>query len=374
MAPVRILTYLPRLAAIGGVELHMLQLTRELAGRGDEIDLLYTADGDLTAAFTSFCHSVARAPAVTYGNGPLRDVRGISRGAWAAARAKPDLIYANNLSEMAWAGSAKLLSRAPVVCHLHEFAQFRGASMTLLGRQAQRFVVASEYMRGVWSRHGLDDRRIEVIPYGIDPAEYPPTSAEQRRASRRELGLPADAYVVLYLGRFDQEKGVEVLLDAWRQLGLAPQDARLVLVGAPVRHADPAAYLLELQQQAPAGCDWLPMRPGVLDVMRAADVLVLPSVWEEPFGRVIIEAMATGCPAVASDGGGIPEILDGQFSEFLFARGDSAQLAQRLRELSDWRARRPQLAEECIARVTERYTLTRSATRMQALFTQVAGR
>jgi glycosyltransferase involved in cell wall biosynthesis len=363
----RLLTYLPQLAAIGGVELHVLQLTRELTRRGLRVDIRYTTDGDLHAEFGSFCERMVQGSSIRYGASPLDDLRRIGPGIWWAARMRPDVLYVNNFSELGWAAAVKTICRVPVVCHLHEFAPFRPASISILGRHVRRFVVASEFMRTTWTRHGLDPERLETIPYGIDLLDYPVGTDDDRRRSREALGLPADAYVALYLGRIDVEKGVEVLLDAWRELDASPEEARLLLVGSPVRNADPAAYLSQLKGNAPRGCQWLPMRPDVLITMHAADVLVLPSVWEEPFGRVIIETMATGRPVVASDCGGIPEILDGPFAEFLFPRGDPGSLANRLGALSRWRDERPELAEQCVSHIADRYTLQQTCGRIDAL-------
>ncbi len=370
----RLLTYLPQLAAIGGVELHLLQLTRELARRGFRVDLRYTTDGDLHEEFRSFCASLVQGPSIRYGGSPLDDLRRIVPGAWSAARMRPDVLYVNNFSELGWSASVRAISRVPIVCHLHEFAPFSSASVSILGSQVRRFVVASEFMRTTWTRHGLDPERVETIPNGIDLSDYPRGGDDDRLRGREALGLPLEAYVVLYLGRIDVEKGVEVLLDAWRELDASPAEARLLLVGSPVRNADPAAYMRQLKDQAPAGCHWLPMRPDVLVAMHASDVLVLPSVWEEPFGRVIIETMATGRPVVASDCGGIPEILDGPFAQFLFPRGDPESLANRLRALSRWRYERPELADECVDHIAERYVLERTAGRMERVLREAAHR
>jgi glycosyltransferase involved in cell wall biosynthesis len=109
------------------------------------------------------------------------------------------------------------------------------------------------------------------------------------------------------------------------------------------------------------------MRADVVSILHAADVVVLPARWEEPFGRVVIEAMATGRPAVAARAGGIPEILDGEFARFLFAPEDAAALADRLRDLRSWRTADPGLAERCVDHVAERFSLNSTATRMDAV-------
>jgi len=369
MQPARVVSYLPELVANGGVSTHVLQLTEELARRGHPIDMLSGEDGDLGSEFRSFCESVTIGRSIRYGHSPVADLRGISKGVWKAARARPDVIYANNFTDMVWAGLTKRLARASsVVLQLHEFAEFRQGSMARLGREADAIVLASEFLKGTWVRHGLEHPRIEVVPCGVDLGDYPRGGVAEREQARGALGLPADAYIVLYFGRVIPEKGVDVLLEAWRKLGLTPEQGRLILLGGAAPGADGAAYIAQLQEQEPPGCVWMEMRPDVVSALHAADVVAVPSVWDEPFGRVIIEAMATGRPVVASRVGGIPEVLDGPFSEFLFKRGAASELAALLEGLRDWRNDRPSLADECVEWVSERYSLAGLATAIEHLF------
>jgi glycosyltransferase involved in cell wall biosynthesis len=88
-------------------------------------------------------------------------------------------------------------------------------------------------------------------------------------------------------------------------------------------------------------------------------VAVVPSVYEEPFGRTVIEGLATGRPVIASRTGGIPEILAGPLDRFLFEKGDAQALADQLRAAMGWQQREPELAPLCRARVTDNFTLKR---------------
>ena len=116
------------------------------------------------------------------------------------------------------------------------------------------------------------------------------------------------------------------------------------------------------------------MQREVLPMLHASDVLVLPSRWDEPFGRVVVEALATGRPAVAAAVGGIPEILRGEFSGLLFPRGDAGALAERLNALRDWRRDDPALAAHCADHVAENFSLAAYVTRIEDVFASaVAG-
>jgi glycosyltransferase involved in cell wall biosynthesis len=361
----RIAIYLPVLDSIGGVELNTVETLRELAARGHRICLFYEQPGNLADDFGSFCESMHRGASPRYSETPLRDSVRIGTRALAAARRRPDLIFANNFSELAWAAGVKALTRAPIACHLHEFQRVRRSSLKLLGGRVDRFIVSSGYMRDVWSNHGLDPSRIKVNNPGMSQALYTSGSEADRLRMRAELSLPADAYVVLFMGRLIPEKGVDVLLEAWRSLALSPERARLLIVGLP---AVSDSYIDGLRAMSPPGCEWLPLVRDVVPMLHASDVLAAPSRWDEPFGRVVVEAMATGRPAVAAAVGGIPEILYGEFEGLLFPRGDVAALAERLRALQDWRTTNPALAAHCADHVAANFSLEAYVTRLEQTF------
>ncbi len=113
--------------------------------------------------------------------------------------------------------------------------------------------------------------------------------------------------------------------------------------------------------------------PGadVVVTLHAADVVVVPSTWDEPFGRTVIEGLSTGRPVLASRVGGIPEILDGPFARFLFERGDAAGLAERLRSLLHWREEEPGLGALCRSRVHQGFTLAQMVDGIEAAFRAV---
>jgi glycosyltransferase involved in cell wall biosynthesis len=86
--------------------------------------------------------------------------------------------------------------------------------------------------------------------------------------------------------------------------------------------------------------------------------VVVPSIWREAFGRVVVEGLATGSPVVASRGGGIPEIMEGDLAWLMFEMGSEVELAERLASLMSWRRDRPGLSQQCMARA-ERFSIER---------------
>ena len=164
---------------------------------------------------------------------------------------------------------------------------------------------------------------------------------------------------------------MEVLLEAWRLLGLAPDEARLLVVGSAVTGPDPERYVAELTALADEHVQFVPAQRDVIPPLHAADVVVVPSTWNEPFGRVIVEAMSTGRPVIASRVGGIPEILTGPLERFLFERGDAPDLAHRIRSVMDWRTHEPGLGRVCADRVEEEFTLAGMVDALESVFRAV---
>ena len=201
----------------------------------------------------------------------------------------------------------------------------RGADGVLTVSQAMRRKVVEDF--------GVEARRVRTIVNGIDTAVFHP---RDRAVERARLGLDPEAQVVCYVGRLVESKGLVELLQAFAQLRGRTPRARLVLAGDGVMRDRLAA------QVAAAGlADSVRMTGGIEPVEVAAwicasNVLVLPS-WSEGYPNVLVEALACGCPVVATDVGGAGEIVDAS-SGMLLPPRDPDALARALGEAlaRDW--------------------------------------
>jgi glycosyltransferase involved in cell wall biosynthesis len=219
-----------------------------------------------------------------------------------------------------WAEESRSLgSRAPYAKHMFE---------RLVYRRAREVVVLSgAFKRILVERYGIAPWRITIIPPGVDLQHYRPAA---RGEARRQLELPEDAWIALTVRRLVPRTGVDVLLDAWAEV-LTRAGNSLLLVGGegPSRP--------ELEEQA--------HRLGLSESVRfldkvaerelpayytAADVSVVPSRSLEGFGLVVLEALASGTPVIASDTGGLPEALAPLEEGLLVPAGDATALAERL--------------------------------------------
>lgn len=171
--------------------------------------------------------------------------------------------------------------------------------------RAARIVAVSRQLGEQAVELGAPADRVDVIPNGVNTELFHPRA---RSAARRELGLPADQRVVLYVGRLEQEKGVLDLLAAFEKLA-AQSELALILLGDGKARAqcDAAAA------RAGARIRVLGARPlrEVPAWLAACDVLTLPS-WNEGMPNVVLEALASGRRVVATRVGAVPDLISSE--------------------------------------------------------------
>ena len=173
-------------------------------------------------------------------------------------------------------------------------------------RRARRLLVVSEDLRRVAiERYGAAPDRTITIPNGCNAAIFHPAS---RSEARRQLGVDEGARLVVYVGRLVPEKGLRELLEATAMLSQAHPRVELALIGdGPLRD--------ELDQSARRIAGVPVHLPGAMDAsmvarwMAASDLITLPS-YSEGHPNVLVEALASGRPVVATHVGGIPEVVD----------------------------------------------------------------
>jgi glycosyltransferase involved in cell wall biosynthesis len=327
MIPRRTVLSVQPVAERGGSDQALLRLGRQLVQAGWAVHVALPESSTMAPEFTS--------AGVTLHVVPMRRVS-TSHGfatwlryllAWPvsvfrlwrlARQVRADVVHSNSLHS--WYGwAAAWLARKPHIWHAREIVVQSGAALRLerfLARHfAQRVLAISAAVASQ-----LDPRNVLVVHEEADPAEFFPGRAGRARGA---FGLPDDSLVVGYVGRIDTWKGVDILLDAVSvlrsEVGPAagpgearPQVPEVVVAGATV--ADKEHYAESLARRArELGVHWLGPLPGPAagDLIADLDCLVYPSTEPEPWGLVLVEALASGTPAVGTDAGGAREILAG---------------------------------------------------------------
>lgn len=208
----------------------------------------------------------------------------------------------------------------------------------------------------------------------------------------------ADGGRIIVVGRVSPEKGIHVLLEALDQvLDRFPQ-TKLTIAGPVVNmpvdffrpmFADPKLKALEplfggkyaefLKRTVPprvAGrtvFKGMVPHAGLIGLYQGADLLAFPSVWHEPFGIPLVEAMACGLPVVATRGGGVPEIVEDGKTGILVDRGDAAALAQGIIRLLGDDALRARMGQAGRRRAVERFSWETVAENLLACYERVLG-
>ena len=244
----------------------------------------------------------------------------------------------------------------------------------LLLRDADAFVAMSRRIREEMLGARVPVERIALIPHGVDTVRFHPASSDERSAARARLGLPADACVIAFTGRLLRGKGLEELLAAFAKLAGDVPSAHLLIVGSGAGQALSVEEDLRatvLREGLATRVTFTGRLDDVSEALRAADVFAFPSVYEA-LGLSLIEAAATGLPAVGARTGGIVDVIEDGASGWLVSPGDAFELAARLRALVADPAARARLGGRAREIAVDRFDEARALLRYRALLGEVA--
>ena len=319
--------------AMGGAERNVVALLPQLRSQGADVALCTLdtrRDGALVAEFAGL--GIER---IDLSARRLLDWSAHRRLITVLQQRKIDLLHAQDQYAILAGAAAQLRTHVPYVITRHVLEEasdtWRRALRARLVFAAARhnadgIIAVSRAAAAEFSRQAhLPSSRIETIHNGLDIQKFDRTRRETIRAG---LGWRSDQRIVAMVAVLRPGKGHEVLFEAARRLKQTVPNLRIVLVGG-----GPLAD--ELRQAARPFDDtieFLGERADVPDLLVASDALVLPS-WSEALPTVLIEAAAAGLPVVAADVGGVPEIVEHGRTGWLFARGDTGALTDRLTHL-----------------------------------------
>ena len=200
-----------------------------------------------------------------------------------------------------------------------------------MANRADSVITCSHYMRGhAADIYDIDERRITVIPNGIDPADLRPV--DDLNALRLQFAQPEEKLVLL-VGRLVYEKGFQLAFDALPEVIEKVPGVRFLVAGSGTHEAELKAQAERLGlSEHGVFLGWIG-DDALHSLYRIADLCVVPSLYE-PFGLVALEAMASGCPCIVADTGGLREVVPaGERVGLRFNGGDAEHLGVMIERL-----------------------------------------
>ncbi|MGO9918677.1 MAG: glycosyltransferase [Isosphaeraceae bacterium] len=214
---------------------------------------------------------------------------------------------------------------------------------------------------------GLNPARLTVIPNGIDPGPF----ERATQLCRSEIGVPADAHLALYVGRLDFQKGLPDLLDAAERVIDERPGWHLALAGdGPTRGWLVAQ--INGRHRLKGRVHWLGSRDDVPALLKSADVLIHPSLWEG-MPNAILEAMAASCPVIGTAVEGTEDLIVPGQTGWLVPRRDVAALARALIEAVDSPECCRRYGEAGRQRVETEFSLERTLAAYESLWAGILG-
>ncbi len=284
---------------------------------------------------------------------------------WARARGV-DVIHTNSLKSDIYGALAGRLARIPVIWHVRDRiadGYLPGPAATLFRRLAHtlpQVVIANSESTRLCLQPASD--RVKVVHDGYSPSAFvgspPPDN-------------PADGMTVSLIGRLAPWKGQHVFIEAAALVLARFPEARFRIVGSPLFGEQ--EYEQSLKERVAAlgiggRTEFLGFQEDIPGVLARTDIVVHASTHGEPFGQVVIEGMAAGKPVVATEGGALPEIVENGVTGLLTPMGDAPALASALCGLLADPARARALGEAGRRRARDRFTITQTAAKVEAVY------
>lgn len=338
--------YPPRI--VGGISPHVFDLSQELVKQGIEVHVITKATPMAPDEETepSGVH-VHRVHLAEEPNDFIHEIQLLNEATeirvgelletWRRG-GEPTIFHAHDWLSLDAARELKYEYMLPIVATVHATEEGRNQGIHndlqryiheqeyWLTYEAWRTIVCSEFMRGeVMRSFDVPYDKVDVIYNGVNASKFDFEWSEKDRAAwRAKFALPEEK-IVMYVGRFVREKGIQLLLNSASTILAQEPDTKFVIVGGGNR------------EKFERFVHWYGLGDKVVftgfmanrslgQLYRVADVAVFPSLYE-PFGIVALEAMAASAPVVTSDAGGLQEVVQHDKTGTLSYAGDSSSLA-----------------------------------------------
>jgi glycosyltransferase involved in cell wall biosynthesis len=311
------------------------------------------------------------------GRNPLSEIGSILGLTRILRRIKPDIVQNFHTKPNIYAPIAAKLAGVPLTVSTvtglgYTFVERSGLGSKLarrmnLGMYSFSNRLASEIafqnpddMDLIRTNNGLSRTKGKIIPggSGVDVTEYSPNSRNSPAVleMRRSLGIAPDAFVALFVGRLQLDKGLVEFVEAARQIKSRRSDIVFVMVGAPDpgnKRSVSEAALAEWKSEGDVV--FTGRREDVPSVMAIANTVTTPTFYREGLPRTLLEAAATGLPLIGTDMPGVREAIDNGVNGTLIPTRDSKSLAAAVEELADDPAKAEQYGRASLDRAINEF-------------------
>jgi glycosyltransferase involved in cell wall biosynthesis len=355
--------------AMGGTERQVLAIARRMAARGHAVALLV-----LRPREADECSTDLEVVHLDIQKSPSRVIASVRRGAAFVRSFRPDVIHSHNFHGNMLARWMRLKYREPkliaTIHNVYEGGWLRMLAYRLSDPLATRVTAVSTAVAERYVRlRAVSKSKVVVVTNGIETAEFVP-DATRRAAVRQQMGVE-DEFVWLSVGRITAAKDIPNLLQAFGQVWEAFQNTRLWIAGGapPAGSGRVAYYAFFTPQGAMDRINRLGMRRDVLALLDAADGFVLSSAWEG-MPLALGEAMAMEKPAVATDVGGVRELV-GEAGVVVPAKDANGLAAAMLDLMRRPPEERGAIGRAARVRICEKFDMDAKADEWEAMYQSV---
>jgi spore coat protein SA len=264
-----------------------------------------------------------------------------------------------------------------LILHMHNahlgIAIFRPFYRRAL-KKVDKVICVSDYIR----RHAMQyfpeyAEKFIVVFNATDPAVFKPYGDEAVNHLKGLVNIESDKTYLLYVGRLTEIKGVHVLIKAFLSIHAQRPNSRLIIAGSSffseAAKTDYEQSLVELAKPVSYAIIFTGFMPHekLKYLYSSADIVVFPSIWQEPFGLVILEAMASGTCLISSAVGGVPEVVKNGINGLLVNAGDAEKLAQVTLEILSNSLSKTQMEQAARQLILDEYTWERLAKQVESI-------
>lgn len=288
-----------------------------------------------------------------------------------------DIVHTNTIHNLyGWA--AARVARRPHVWHVREIvwqnAALRRLERALALRHSARVIVTSDAVAAMFLQDGALPPHVVKLPNGVDTSRFQPGVTHTVRS---DFGIPAGVPIVAAAARMDVWKGLEDFIEAAALVHVMRPQARFVIAGGAITGLED--YAASLRALASARgldgilhfADWRYGPDAMPRFYQSVSVVVLPSREAEPFGLVVLEAMASAKPVIATAQGGPLEIIEDGKTGLLVPPRSPRHLAEAVVRLVDDPRTAMRMGAAGRARVLAAFDIDVTVRRLQALYDQV---